>query len=126
MNELEERMFRLAEALRSLEPENASRLRLALKFSREELILQQMKESQKLLKEAQLAKAETASGSPDDPPEFGRWLEASGYDVSYFTGVDSDRLGTEILKHKTFMSVGHDEYWSAQQRANIQAARDAS
>ncbi len=39
MTELEERMFRLSEALRSLEPENASRLRLALKFSREELIL---------------------------------------------------------------------------------------
>jgi hypothetical protein len=59
MSELEERMFRLSEALRSLEPENASRLKLALKFSREELILQQMKESQKLLKEAQLARAET-------------------------------------------------------------------
>ncbi|MFI5461550.1 MAG: DUF4175 domain-containing protein, partial [Isosphaerales bacterium] len=59
MTELEERMFRLSEALASLEPENASRLRLALKFSREELILQQMKESQKLLREAQLSKAET-------------------------------------------------------------------
>jgi hypothetical protein len=59
MGELEERMFRLSEALRSLEPENASRLKLALKFSREELILQQMRESQKLLKEAQLARAET-------------------------------------------------------------------
>jgi len=59
MTELEERMFRLSEALGSLEPENASRLRLALKFSREELILQQMKESQKLLREAQLSKAET-------------------------------------------------------------------
>jgi hypothetical protein len=59
MTELEERMFRLSEALASLEPENASRLRLALKFSREELILGQMKETQKLLKEAQLAKAET-------------------------------------------------------------------
>jgi hypothetical protein len=52
-------MFRLSEALRSLEPENASRLRLALKFSREELILQQMKETQKLMREAQLSKAET-------------------------------------------------------------------
>ena len=52
-------MFRLSEALASLEPENASRLRLALKFSREELILAQMKETQGLLKEAQLAKAET-------------------------------------------------------------------
>jgi len=59
MTELEERMFRLSEALRSLEPENASRLGLALKFSREELILHQMKATQKLLKEAQLSKAET-------------------------------------------------------------------
>ena len=59
MTELEERMFRLSEALRGLEPENASRLRLALKFSREELILEQMKETHKLLKDAQLAKAET-------------------------------------------------------------------
>ena len=59
MTELEERMFRLSEALRTLEPENASRLNLALKFSREELILHQMRDTQKLLKEAQLAKAET-------------------------------------------------------------------
>jgi len=59
MTELEERMFRLSEALRSLEPENASRLSLALKFSREELILHQMKETQKLMREAQLSKAET-------------------------------------------------------------------
>jgi hypothetical protein len=59
MNELEERMFRLSEALRGLEPENASRLRLALKFSRDEQILEQMRETNKLLKEAQLTKAET-------------------------------------------------------------------
>ena len=59
MTELEERMFRLSEALRGLEPENASRLRLALKFSREELILEQMRETHKLLKDAQLTKAET-------------------------------------------------------------------
>ena len=59
MLELEERMFRLSEALRTLEPENASRLGLALKFSREELILNQMKDASKLLKDAQLAKAET-------------------------------------------------------------------
>jgi hypothetical protein len=59
MTELEERMFRLSEALRGLEPENASRLRLALKFSREEQILEQMRETHKLLKDAQLGKAET-------------------------------------------------------------------
>ena len=54
-----------------------------------------------------------------------RWLERNGYDVSYFTGVDSDRLGGEIGEHKIFLSVGHDEYWSGAQRANVEAARDA-
>ena len=42
-----------------------------------------------------------------------RWLERNGYDVSYITGVDTDRRGSEILEHKVFLSVGHDEYWSA-------------
>ena len=56
---------------------------------------------------------------------FVRWLEANGYDVSYFTGVDSDRRGEEILKHRLFLSVGHDEYWSLDQRRHVEAARDA-
>ena len=54
-----------------------------------------------------------------------RWLEANGYDVTYFTGVDSDRRGLAIRSHQVFLSVGHDEYWSAAQRANVEAARDA-
>ncbi len=54
-----------------------------------------------------------------------RWLERNGYDVSYFTGVDSDRRGAEIREHRGFLSVGHDEYWSGPQRANVEAARDA-
>ena len=54
-----------------------------------------------------------------------RWLEANGYDVSYTTGVDSDRRGGLIQQHKTFLSVGHDEYWSGGQRTNVEAARDA-
>jgi hypothetical protein len=54
-----------------------------------------------------------------------RWLERNGYDVSYFTGVDGDRRGAEILEHRAFLSVGHDEYWSGAQRANVEAARDA-
>ena len=54
-----------------------------------------------------------------------RWLEANGYDVSYSTDVDTDRRGAEILEHKVFLSVGHDEYWSGEQRANVEAARDA-
>jgi hypothetical protein len=54
-----------------------------------------------------------------------RWVEANGYDVTYTTDVDSDRRGNLMLQHKVFMSVGHDEYWSAGQRANVTAARNA-
>ncbi|MGE0025278.1 MAG: N,N-dimethylformamidase beta subunit family domain-containing protein, partial [Hyphomicrobium sp.] len=54
------------------------------------------------------------------------WLEQNGYDVSYISGVDTDRLGAEALQdHKAFISVGHDEYWSGMQRYNVEAARDA-
>ena len=53
------------------------------------------------------------------------WLEANAYDVSYFAGVDTDRNGALIKQHKIFMSVGHDEYWSGGQRANVEAARAA-
>jgi WD40 repeat protein len=54
-----------------------------------------------------------------------RWLEANGYNVSYSTGVDSDRFGSLIRNHKMFISNAHDEYWSGQQRTNVEAARDA-
>jgi len=57
-----------------------------------------------------------------------RWLEANGFNVSYISGVDTDRSGATILtpsKHKAFLSVGHDEYWSGGQRANVEAARGA-
>lgn len=54
-----------------------------------------------------------------------RFLEANGYDVSYESAVDTDRYGSLLTQHKTFLSVGHDEYWSGQQRTNVEAARDA-
>ena len=54
-----------------------------------------------------------------------RWLERNGYDVSYTTGVDTARRGAELLEHDAFLSVGHDEYWSGEQRANVEAARAA-
>jgi hypothetical protein len=55
-----------------------------------------------------------------------RWLEGNGYDVTYATDVDTDRRGAAaIMQHKIFMSVGHDEYWSGAQRANVEAARNA-
>jgi hypothetical protein len=54
-----------------------------------------------------------------------RWLEANGYDVSYFTGVDTDQNGSLIPSHKVLLSAGDDEYWSGNQRAKAEAARAA-
>ncbi|HEY7042112.1 MAG TPA: N,N-dimethylformamidase beta subunit family domain-containing protein, partial [Nocardioidaceae bacterium] len=73
---------------------------------------------------------ETRGPTPEDSPfnaeyPMVRFLERNGYDVSYFTGVDADRRGSEMLEHKTYLSVGHDEYWSGTQRANVEAARAA-
>lgn len=53
------------------------------------------------------------------------WLEQNGYDVSYISGVDATRDGAQLLNHEAFLSVGHDEYWSAEQRENVEAARDS-
>jgi hypothetical protein len=54
-----------------------------------------------------------------------RWLEANGYDATYFTSVDAARSGSLIKNHKIYISSGHDEYWSAPHRASVEAARDA-
>ncbi|MEP7345628.1 MAG: N,N-dimethylformamidase beta subunit family domain-containing protein, partial [Gemmatimonadaceae bacterium] len=54
-----------------------------------------------------------------------RWLEANGFDVSYCTGVDTDLHGERLLDHPVFVSVGHDEYWSGDQRRHVEEARDA-
>ena len=56
---------------------------------------------------------------------FVRWIERNGYDVSYISGIDTDRLGGLIKNHKVFMSSGHDEYWSGAQRTNVESARDS-
>jgi len=53
------------------------------------------------------------------------WLEQNGFDVSYFTDTDTDRNGHLLLNHKIWISNGHDEYWSANQRSNVEAARGA-
>jgi hypothetical protein len=54
-----------------------------------------------------------------------RFLERSGYDVTYNTDVDTHENAATLLNHTSFLSVGHNEYWSWQMRANVTAARDA-
>jgi Domain of unknown function (DUF4347)/Domain of unknown function (DUF4082) len=53
-----------------------------------------------------------------------RWLESQGYDVSYYTNIDASINPLQLYSQKTFLSVGHDEYWSREQRNNVEQARD--
>lgn len=43
---------------------------------------------------------------------FVRWMESSGYDVSYCTDLDTHTNASQITGHRGLLSVGHDEYWS--------------
>ncbi len=55
-----------------------------------------------------------------------RFLEANGFDISYTTDVDISRNPTNlILNHQVFLSVGHDEYWSKEERNAVEAAKTA-
>ncbi|WP_147268692.1 DUF4082 domain-containing protein [Sphaerisporangium album] len=53
-----------------------------------------------------------------------RWLEANGYNVSYMSSLDAARAPQTLLNHKSVLSVGHDEYWSGEERAAFENARD--
>ena len=53
-----------------------------------------------------------------------RFLEREGYDVTYGTNVDTHAHPEMLRRVKAFLSVGHDEYWSWEMRANVEAARD--
>ena len=54
-----------------------------------------------------------------------QFLEANGYDVSYFTSVDAARSGSLITQHKTYISADRDEYRSGPKQASIEAARNS-
>src|SRR5205085_1004359 len=50
------------------------------------------------------------------------WLEQNGYNVSYISGIDAATNASLLLNTKAYIDVGHDEYWSHQQYANVKAA----
>jgi N,N-dimethylformamidase beta subunit-like protein len=56
---------------------------------------------------------------------FIRWMEQSGYDVTYSTDVDTHANGSRLLNYSGILSVGHDEYWSKPTYDAFVAARDA-
>ena len=57
-----------------------------------------------------------------------RFLERNGYDVGYITDVDTHERAMVDAgpppRTRVFLSVGHDEYWSAPMREHVEQARD--
>jgi hypothetical protein len=51
-----------------------------------------------------------------------RWLEKSGYDVTYVTDVDLHENSSILNNRRAYLSVGHNEYWSMQMRQTVQDA----
>ena len=61
----------------------------------------------------------------DHDINFVRWIERSGFDVTYSTNIDTQRDAASLMRHRGFLSVGHDEYWSKQMYDAAEAARNA-
>ncbi len=53
-----------------------------------------------------------------------RYLERQGYDVSYISDVDLHVNPAQLLTHKAYLSIGHDEYWTREMRDGVEKARD--
>lgn len=53
-----------------------------------------------------------------------RWMERNNYDVSYMSSLDLDSKPGQLLQHKAYISLGHDEYWTKSMRDGVQNARD--
>ncbi len=51
-----------------------------------------------------------------------RWLEREGFDVTYTTSLDSHARPELALRHKAWITLGHDEYWSRETRDGLEQA----
>ena len=52
---------------------------------------------------------------------FITWLEENGYRVDYCTDLDLHEEHDLLTPYQLLLSVGHDEYWSEQMRAHVEA-----
>lgn len=51
-----------------------------------------------------------------------RFLEQQGYDTTYTSNTAVAEGDTNLLNYKGFVSAGHDEYWSYQERQKLEQA----
>jgi len=53
-----------------------------------------------------------------------RWMERNNYDLSYISDVNLHENPGQLLNHKAYISLGHDEYWTKAMRDGVEAARN--
>ncbi len=53
-----------------------------------------------------------------------RWLEKLGYDVTYLSNWDVHTDPQALKRGRAFISAGHDEYWSAAMRDQVENSRN--
>jgi hypothetical protein len=53
---------------------------------------------------------------------FVYWMESQGYDVSYVSNIDTHTRRDELTRAKSFISIGHDEYYSIEMFKNLKTA----
>lgn len=52
------------------------------------------------------------------------WMERQGYDLSYLSNVDLQENPAQLLNHRAYLSLSHDEYWTKEMRDGVEHARD--
>jgi hypothetical protein len=52
------------------------------------------------------------------------WLERQGYDLSFISDVDLHENPAQLLHHRAYLSLGHDEYWTKEMRGGVENARN--
>jgi hypothetical protein len=65
-----------------------------------------------------------AAGWANQELLFVRWAEAQGLNLDYATSMDLDREGDLLSDYSLYLSVGHDEYWSAAMRDSVESFVD--
>lgn len=54
-----------------------------------------------------------------------RWVERNGFSVSYSASVDTHVAADAMRRRRSWLSLGHDEYWTLEMRNNVTAALQA-
>ena len=52
------------------------------------------------------------------------WLERMGYDLSYISSIDLHENPAQLVHHRAYISLGHDEYWTKEMRNGVERARN--